>query len=715
MVMTKYAKILAILVGLGLYSATFAENPIIQTYYSPDPAPVVFGDTVCVYSGNDEGGSFFTMNGWRVSCSTDMVNWTDRGTLILSSESFGGSAKKNDDWAAQVIRRNNKYYYYVTVGDPNAGGSRSINVAVADKPEGPFKDALNGNHLAGPNWDYIDPTVWIDDNGQAYLYFGNPTLYWAKLKEDMITLDGEVHKTTMTEAGFGPKYCDNEGKCSESAYVEGPWIHKRNGTYYMIYASHGVPEKISYSTSSSPTGPWTFRGVIMDQGNGTAFTNHSGIIDFKGRSFFFYHNQKNASGGGCSRSTAVEEFTWNADGSIPTIESTDNGVVKPIHNLNPFERVEAETKSWVGGITVDKSNGYTIIRHVDVESGNVYLTGMSSGFYTKVRSVDMDAGADRIVVCTRGNAGKLELHTESTTGPLLASMDIPASSKWQENTFELSGAEGIEDLYFVVKSGTFDFDYWFMETDRAPVVQAPYKGVAANIPGTIEAENYDEGGHNKSFYDADRDNQGNAYRQDEVDVVGFGCSDEANTKDCKIYAIGYTQEDEWLEYTVNVVADAKYDITANVATPFETAGLQLFIDDEPITESITGLKTDEEKFDVYKEMELGSVELKKGTYVLKLLITGTYLNVDWIKFTDPNNPNSIRTVRRGVNLAPQAGVSYDVFSVSGKHLGCVNGRNLVVHDMSVLLGQAGYANGIYLVRSKVRGGSMMQKVIVKGK
>ncbi len=724
MVIAKNAKILAICVGFGLCSTAFAENPIIQTYYSPDPAPVVFGDTVCVYSGNDEGGAFFTMNGWRVSCSTDMVNWTDRGTIILSSESFGGSAKKDDDWAAQVIRRNNKYYYYVTVGDPNAGGSRSINVAVADRPEGPFKDALNGRHLAGPNWDYIDPTVWIDDDGQAYLYFGNPTLYWAKLKEDMITLDGEVHKTTMTVDGFGPVHCDNDGKCSESAYVEGPWIHKRNGTYYMIYASHGVPEKISYSTSKSLTGPWKYQGVIMDQGNGTAFTNHSGLIDFKGRSFFFYHNQKNVSGGGYSRSTAVEEFTWNADGSIPTIKSTDNGVVKPIHNLNPYERVEAETKSWVGGITVDKSNGYTIIRHVNVESGNVYLTGMGSGFYTKVRSVDMDAGADRIVVCTRGNAGKLELHTKSTTGSVLASMDIPASSKWQENTFELSGAEGVEDLYFVVKSGTFDFDYWYMETDRAPVVQTPYKGVAATIPGKIEAENYDEGGHNKSFYDNDRENQGKAYRQDEVDVVGFGCSDEDNTKDCKGYAIGYTNEGEWLEYTINVTADAKYDITANVATAMkDVASFQLFIDDKAITESLP-VDSIAETWEVYKEMELGSVELKKGAHVLKLLITGGYLNVDWIQLTAPNVPASedkkTPEEKQGLISIDGFGLSqgvshYNVFSLSGKRLGRIDGEAFSSAELSVLLKQAGFANGIYFVRSRVKGGPMMQKVIVNGK
>ena len=710
MIVTKYAKSLAIIVGLGLCSAVFAENPIIQTYYSPDPAPVVFGDTVCVYTGNDEGGHFFTMNGWRVSCSTDMVNWTDRGTIILSSESFGGSAKKNDDWAAQVIRRNNKYYYYVTVGDPNAGGSRSINVAVADKPEGPFKDALNGRHLAGPNWDYIDPTVFIDDDGQAWLYWGNPKLYYAKLKENMIELDGQIHETDMS-SGFSPS--------GSSVYTEGPWIHKRGKKYYMIYASHGTnpAEKISYSTSDSPTGPWTWGGIIMEPGDGAAFTNHCGIIDFKGRSFFFYHNQRNVGGGGFSRSTAIEEFTWNADGSIPTIKATGNGVVKPIRNLNPYKRVEAETKSWVGGITVNlvrdpEGGNFTIIDHVAKEGNNVYLTNMGSDFYTKVRSVDMGDGADRIVISTRGNGGKIELHADSETGPTLVTMNVPASSDWKESTFSLTGAVGVTDLFFVVKQGGFDFDYWYMESDKQAVPQTPYKGVAATIPGKVEAENYDEGGHNKSFFDKDTENQGKAYREDEVDVVGFGCSDEANTKDCKGYAIGYTQEDEWLEYTVNVLADAKYDITANVATPFETAGLQLFIDDNSITESITDLKTDDEKFDVYKEMKLGSVELKKGTHVLKLLITGTFLNVDWLKFTDPDNPDAIRMVGRDMNHALQGSVSYDVFSLSGKRLGQVDGSNLAALDLSTLLGQAGYANGIYLVRSRGSYGVTMQKVVV---
>ncbi|PWJ63802.1 Carbohydrate binding module (family 6) [Fibrobacter sp. UWB15] len=675
MMFVKNIKAAVALVGFGLCTQAMAENPLIQTYYSPDPAPVVFGDTLCTYSGNDEGGSFFTMHGWRVSCTTDMVNWTDMNTLILEAGDFNGSAKKNGDWASQCIRRNDKYYYYVTV--ESTRGGRAINVGVSDKKEGPFKDALNGKHLAGPNWDYIDPTVFIDDDGQAWLYWGNPKLYYCPLKENMIECASEIKVSDMST--FNGKY------------TEGPWIHKRGKKYYMIYAAGGIPESIDYSWSDSPTGPWTYKGVIMPKNEpGAAFTVHSGIVDFKGRSFFFYHNQKNVKGGGYSRSTAIEEFTWNADGTIPTIRATNNGVVKPIKNLDPFVRVEAETKAWVGGMTVNTSGGYTIIEHVKAQNGAVYLTNMGNSFYTKVRSVDMGDGADRIIVCTRGNGGKLELHAGSENGALLATMNIPSSSAWQENSFDLTDAAGVDDLFFVVKQGGFDFDYWYMESEKTAVPQTPYKEVAAKIPGKIEAENYDVGGHNKAFYDNDRENQGKAYREDEVDVVDISdskCGDAA----CTGYAIGYTNEGEWVEYTIDVAADAKYDITANVATAFETSAMQLFIDDKEITELVVAPKVDS-VWTTYKVVDVGSAELKKGEHVLKLLITGAYLNVDWIQFTDPNDTTT--SIAKNVKLAPQT-ASYNVFGATGKFLGRVeSGAN-----MAATLKNAGFASGMYILRA----------------
>ena len=689
----KLNKVLPMALGLGFAVSAFAENPIIQTYYSPDPAPVVFGDTVCVYTGNDEGGSFFTMHGWRVSCTTDMVNWTDMGELILSNKDFGGNAKDNGDWAAQVVRRNGKYYYYVTV--ESTRGGRAINVAVADKPQGPFKDARNGQHLAGPNWDYIDPTVWIDDDGQAWLYWGNPKLYYAKLKENMTEFDGQIQVTDMSR-GFSAG--------GNSVYTEGPWIHKRDKKYYMIYASHGVPEKISYSTSDSPTGPWKWGGIIMDQGNNTAFTNHSGLIDFKGRSFFFYHNQKNVSGGGYSRSTAVEEFTWNADGTIPTIKSTDNGVVKPIKNLDPFDRVEAETKSWVGGINVDKSGGYTIIKHVKAENGTVYLTNMGNNFYTKVRSVDMGDGANKIVVCTKGNGGKMELHAKSQNGTTLATIDVPKSSSWQENTFDLTGASGVEDLFFVVKQGGFDFDYWYMEGATPPVPQEPFNGKAAVIPGKIEAEDYDKGSHNKAFYDNDRANQGGVYREDEVDIVQIDSTDKS-----KGYALGYTEDGEWVKYSINNEADAAYTVMLNLATASEDVGVKLYIDDKAITDVIKAEQG--EDWSTYKTVTATTKEISKGEHELKLEISGNFVNVDWIKFCkdekceDGGDISSIRNTRIDFPIAEKY---YSVFSMTGKFLGQVdaNGQSLAKSMRS-----AGFVPGVYMVRGV--GHSKTFRVLVK--
>ena len=682
----KLNKVLPMALGLGFAVSAFAENPLIQTYYSPDPAPVVFGDTLCTYSGNDEGGSFFTMHGWRVSCTTDMVNWTDMNTLILEAGDFNGSAKKNGDWASQCIRRNDKYYYYVTV--ESTRGGRAVNVAVSDKKEGPFKDALNGKHLAGPNWDYIDPTVFIDDDGQAWLYWGNPKLYYCPLKENMIECASDIKVSDMS--GFNGKY------------TEGPWIHKRGKKYYMIYAAGGIPESIDYSWSDSPTGPWTYKGVIMPSSEpGAAFTVHSGIVDFKGRSFFFYHNQKNVKGGGYSRSTAIEEFTWNADGTIPTIRATNNGVVKPIKNLDPFVRVEAETKSWVGNMTVNTSGGYTIIEHVKAENGTVYLTNMGSNFYTKVRSVDMGDGANKIVVCTKGNGGKMELHAKSQNGTTLATIDVPKSSSWQENTFDLTGASGVEDLFFVVKQGGFDFDYWYMEGATPPVPQEPFNGKAAVIPGKIEAEDYDKGSHNKAFYDNDRTNQGGAYREDEVDIVQIDSADAS-----KGYALGYTEDGEWVEYTINNEAAAEYTIKLNVATASEDVGVQFFIDDKEITDVIKAEKG--EDWSTYSTVTATTKEIAKGEHVLKMKISGNFVNIDWIKFCKDAQCDDNVGIRATRVELPIAEKSYSVFSMTGKHLGYVEAKG---QSLAKSIRSAGYVPGVYMVRGV--GHSKTFRVLVK--
>jgi len=289
-----------------------AQNPIVQTNYTTDPAPMVYNDTVYLYTGHDEDNStWYVMKDWRCFSSTDMVNWTDHGSP-LSLETF--SWANSDAWAGQCVPRNGKFYWYVPV-TKKTGGS-AIGVAVSNSPTGPFTDAIGSPLITNSQ---IDPTVFIDDDGQAYLYWGNPGLYYVKLNENMISYSGAIVQVPLTQEGFGIR----SGDASRiTQFEEAPWLCKRNNLYYMLYAAGGIPEHIAYSTSFSPIGPWTFKGTIMPA-QGGSFTNHEGIIDFKGKSYFFYHNGALPGGGGFTRSVCVEEFTYNSDGTIPMFKKID--------------------------------------------------------------------------------------------------------------------------------------------------------------------------------------------------------------------------------------------------------------------------------------------------------------------------------------------------------------------------------------------------------
>ncbi len=428
-----------------------ASNPIIQTSFTPDPAPVVFDDTLYVYTGCDREGNndFYYMTGYQCFSTTDMQNWTNHGTIMEDTDFSWG--KEDSAWASQCIERNGKYYFYVTM-ECKSGGGRGIGVAVADSPTGPFKDAL-GKPLCGPNWDYIDPTV-IIDNGQAWLMFGNPTCYYVKLKEDMLTLDGQIQHFEMNSASFGQS---SKG----SAYGEGPWIYKHGDLYYLVYASfygNDGDESMAYSTAPSVTGPWTFRGQIMKTHN--CFTTHGGIIDYKGKSYFFYHKNGLPGGSTFNRSACVEEFEFNADGTIPLLSPSDEGP-KQTQYLDPYQRVEAETMSYSSGIKTEP-----------IQVGTQAIGFIENGDYVKVSGVDFgDEGATKFMasVASAGSGGTIEVHINSTTGPIVGVCDVPVTGDWQAwETVECNvmGATGVHDLYLRFAGGEsylFNVDWWQFE------------------------------------------------------------------------------------------------------------------------------------------------------------------------------------------------------------------------------------------------------------
>ena len=239
-----------------------------------------------------------------------------------------------------------------------------------------------------------------------------------------------------------------------------------------------------------------------------------------------------------------------------------------------------------------------------------------------------------------------------------------------------------------------------------PVPQAPFKN-AFVFPALVQAEDYDEGGQGVSYSDKDIANQGNAYREDGVDVVGLECTDSAATQGCKGYAVGYTQAGEWMEYSVNVPADAKYFVKANVATASETSSFMLLVDNEAVTDTVVVPKTDS-TWDVYKEVDVGAVELKQGEHVIRLLITGDYLNIDWIQFADSANqtlPPSQLVEKARLDVGPET--AYDVFGLTGKYLGRVELRGESVRNALV---REGFARGVYLVRSVGRAKALRVQV-----
>ena len=431
-----------------------AQNPVIQTNYTADPAPMVYNGTVYLYTSHDEDETvknFFTMNDWRCYSTTDMVNWTDHGA-VLSYKTFDWS--RGDAWAGQCIYRNGKFYYYLPVNQKNGGNA--IGVAVSDSPTGPFKDALGKPLLVG--YGYIDPTVYIDDDGQAYLYWGNPNLWHVKLNEDMISYDQElgIVKEDLKDENFGyrEKKIDNR----TAAYEEGPWFFKRNGKYYMLYPAGGVPEHLAYSTSTGPTGPWVYGDTIMHViKNKGAFTNHPGFIDFKGKSYLFYHNGALPGGGGFKRSVCIEPFEFNADGSIPLITPTEEGVTASVSNLNPYERVEAETIGWSEGL-----------KTLTAENVGVYVTKIDNGDYIKVRSVDFKEGAKKFEasVASASAGGSIEIRIDNKDGNLLGTLNVESTGgnlNWKKLSCKLSKATGVHDVYFIFKGNkeeTFNFDWW---------------------------------------------------------------------------------------------------------------------------------------------------------------------------------------------------------------------------------------------------------------
>lgn len=317
--------------GVAMVSCQKSEfkntgNPLVKTAYTADPATLVVGDRLYLFTGHDEcfedsvgyeGKYGFNITNWLLYSTTDMQTWTDHGVIFRPTDFEWGVGEA---WAAQCVEKDGKYYYYLTAqaGEPYTG--KAIGVAVADQPTGPYKDAI-GRPLIDDKmtdngtrgwWNDIDPTVLIDREGTPWLCWGNGTCFMAPLKDNMIELADSIKVIDLPR------------------YVEGPWLFEREGLYYLVYVSMGQgSETISYATATTMQGPWEPKGEITGSAQ-NSFTIHPAVCQFKGKWYFFYHNGNlelnGYKGAGGRRSVCIEEMHFNADGSIQFIEQTAKGI-----------------------------------------------------------------------------------------------------------------------------------------------------------------------------------------------------------------------------------------------------------------------------------------------------------------------------------------------------------------------------------------------------
>lgn len=284
-------------------------NPFVTHIYTADPSAHVWEDgRLYVYPSHDVAPprGCDLMDGYHVFSTDDMVNWVDHGEILHSSQVPWGRKDGGFMWAPDCAYKDGTYYFYF----PHPSGddwNNTWKVGIATSKEPAANFTVQGYlELGEDTFAMIDPCVFVDDDGQAYFYYGGGgRCVAAKLKDNMTELAEPLrHMEGLKD------------------FHEATWVHKRNGVYYMSYAdNHIMPDgsqqnRLNYAVSDSPYGPWEYKGVYLEPTG--CDTSHGSIVEYKGEWFAFYHN-KDLSGHGNLRSICVDKLYYNEDGTIQVV------------------------------------------------------------------------------------------------------------------------------------------------------------------------------------------------------------------------------------------------------------------------------------------------------------------------------------------------------------------------------------------------------------
>jgi len=431
----------SLIFSLALLGTTIlsAQNPIVRNQFSADPTARVFNGKVYVFPSHDiltpEGKGlrkdWFCMADYHVFSSENLTDWIDHGMIVSQNKVQWVDSTSYSMWAPDCVERNGKYYFYFPankkVADANGRKGFGIGVAIADKPEGPYIPLPEP--IKGVNG--IDPNVFIDKDGQAYIYWAMGNIVVAKLKDNMIELASE------------PQIIAN---LPQKGLKEGPFLFERNGIYYLtIPHVENKIERLEYAIGDNPMGPFKMAGVVMDESPMNCWTNHQSFVQYKGQWYLFYHQDAYSPKFDKNRSICADSLFFNSDGTIRKVTPTLRGVgLTNSTNKIEIDRYSGKSETGSSIAFLDSANTFNGWKAI-LDSKDAWIQYNTVDFgKQKLKTVKIRALSEK--------GGTLEIHLDKANGPIVAEVKVPNGTIW--NTIETKVSKfqvGIHNLIVVLK------------------------------------------------------------------------------------------------------------------------------------------------------------------------------------------------------------------------------------------------------------------------
>ena len=429
----KNLRLFAAVLVLLISTLASSQNPVIRDQFTADPTARVFNGKMYLFPSHDIPApesfprkDWFCMADYHVFSSSDLTDWTDHGVIVSQENVAWVNPTSFSMWAPDCIERNGKYYFYFPA-NVKSGRGFGIGVAIADKPEGPYTP------LPEPiaNVMGIDPSVFIDKDGQAYIYYSLGRIFAARLKDN------------MTELASEPVVV---GDLPTKGLVEGPFFFERNGIYYMTYPHvENTIERLEYAIGDNPLGPFRVTGVIMDETPMGTWTNHHSLVQYNDQWYLFYHNSAYSPNFDKNRSVCIDSLFFNDDGTIRKVIPTNRGVgITGAQTTIEIDRFSQVSPTGVNVVLIDTTNTF-LGWSAELKGQNSWISYNAVDFgRKKLKSVRVNASSPA--------GGIIHIRLDNPDGLLLAEIEIPESTALRTVDAKLKKyKKGIHNLFVVLK------------------------------------------------------------------------------------------------------------------------------------------------------------------------------------------------------------------------------------------------------------------------